>query len=534
MTDKKNRTVLAIDDSRTDMFLLQAHLNKMGLTVLSADNAQKGIEIASIEHPDIILLDVMLPDIDGFEVCKRLKADSRTSDIVVIFVSANDEPCDKIEGLKAGAVDYISKPYNMGELKARIESVLRTIDLEEKLLSASNTDELTGLSNRRHFFDILEREIFQARIKGSPMTMMMLDIDHFKEVNDTYGHSVGDMVLRQMGKILRENTHPLDLVARYGGEEFIISMPETSGLKAAQAAEKLRRIVNQWRWDIGEKRILVTVSIGVASVDSTDSQKIIKKADDALYAAKKQGRNCVVCWQEGDTGKNAELAGDEYQELQTKVSSLSQQIRLTAVEVISSFIKTLAIKDPYTATHSKNTQAYALAIADQLQVSQELREKLEVAALLHDIGKVGVPDWILQKTGPLGEYDRTIVEQHTLAGVEILEPIGVFAPELPLIRQHHERVDGTGYPDRLKGNEISFGARILAVADVFDAMTSDRPYRTAKSAQQALQEIIDGCGTQFDADVVDAFQQAYQQNREQWPLTNQDLVLSLVQELTVE
>jgi len=378
MKNKKTRKILAIDDSQIDLFLLRKHLSKMGFDVLLADNAQKGIDAAANEMPDIILLDIMLPDIDGFEVCKKLKADSKTSAIPVIFISANDQPCDKAAGITAGAVDYIAKPFDPGELKARIESVLRSIILEEKILLLANTDGLTGLDNRRRFFDILEREMFSARIKGKSLCMMMLDIDHFKNVNDTYGHLAGDMILRQMGKILKENTYSLDVAGRYGGEEFVILMPETSYSTAIKAAEKLRKIIDECHWDIGEKRISITVSIGIASIDSSDSLELIKRADKALYEAKKQGRNCIVCWEDANADETKKLQSGEYHELQIKVSSLAKQIRSQVLEVVSAFMKTIAAKDPYTAHHGKNTQAYAIAIADEMRVSQELREKIEI------------------------------------------------------------------------------------------------------------------------------------------------------------
>ncbi|MCK4888262.1 MAG: diguanylate cyclase, partial [Planctomycetes bacterium] len=530
MKNKKTRKILVIDDSQTDLFMLQKYLSKMGFDVLLADNAQKGLDAAANERPDIILLDVMLPDIDGFDVCKKLKADSKTSAIPVIFISAKDQISDKIVGLNVGAVDYIAKPFDPGELKARIESVLRTLELEEEISLLVNTDELTGLTNRRRFFDILEREIFSARIKGKSLCMMMLDIDRFKNVNDTYGHLAGDMILRQMGKILKENTYSLDVVGRYGGEEFVILMPDTSYSTAIKAAEKLRKIIDECHWDIGEKRISITVSIGIASVDSSDSLELIKRADKALYEAKKQGRNCIVCWEDANADETNKIQGGEYHELQIKISSLAEQMRSQVLEVVSAFMKTIAAKDPYTANHGKNTQTYALAIADAMGVSHELKEKIEIAALLHDIGKIGVPDWILLKTGPLGDSDRHIIEQHPVTSVKILEPIGLFNQELPIIRQHHERFDGTGYPDQLKDKEIVIGARILAVADVFDALTSDRPYCMAKLCEETLQEIIDCSGSQFDPDVVEAFQMAYEKNKEQWPLANWDYETDLTQE----
>ncbi len=530
MEKKKTRKILAIDDSPADLFLLKSLLQEAELTILSAQDGLEGMEVAVNERPDLILLDIMLPGIDGFEVCKKLKANTYTSAIPVIFISANDQTCDKIAGLNVGALDYIAKPFDPGELKARIKSVFRTLELEEKISLLVDTDELTGLISRRRFFAILGSEMFRAQIKGESLCMMMLDIDHFKNINDTYGHLAGDMILKQLGKILKENTYPLDFVGRYGGEEFIILMSETSYSTAIKAAEKLRRIIDGCYWSIGKKRISVTVSIGIASIDSNDSNELIKRADKALYMAKEQGRNCIACWEETRTSGTKKIRSGEYHELQIKVSSLAKQMRSQVLEVISAFMKTIVAKDPYIAHHGKNTQVYALAIADEMRVSQELEEKIEIAALLHDIGKIGVPDWILLKAGPLGNYDRRIIEQHSVTSVKILEPIGLFNQELPIIRQHHERFDGTGYPDQLKGKEIVIGARILAIADAFDAMTSDRPYRIAISCEETVREITDCSGSQFDPEVVEALQITYEKNKEQWPLANLDSENDLIQE----
>ncbi len=520
MGEKKTRKVLAIDDSRADISLLKSHLRKMGLTVLSAEDALAGIEIAFNKQPDVILLDVMMPGIDGFEACKRLKADTRTTAIPVIFVSGKEQSCDKIAGLDLGAIDYITKPYDPGELRARIESVIRTLELQEELFSLAVTDELTGLANRRRFFDVLEGEILKARMEGTCLSLMMLDSDHFKKVNDTYGHLAGDDVLRQIGRILRENVYPLDTPARYGGEEFAVIMPKTTYSQVTQAAERLRRKIDQWQWKIDENLISITVSIGVAYNKSYDMRELVNHADQALYMAKKEGRNQTVCWDQIDTSQRLQSSQtDEYHELQLKINSLAADLRSQFLETISAFLKTMEVKDPYIALHSKNVQVYATAIADQMDISDELKQRLESAALLHDIGKVGIPDEILQKTDPLTDDDKQIIEDHVIAGTDILKPIGMFSEELPIIRQHHERFNGAGYPNGLEGKAICIGARIMAVADVFDAITSKRPYRSALPLEEAIREITDRGQSQFDPEVVEAFKAACRKHGQQWPLS---------------
>lgn len=498
----KKGKVLIVDDSQTNITLLKGNLKKMGLQSIPATDGNTAIELARSEKPDIILLDVMMPDMDGFEVCRKLKSDHRTASIPVIFISAKDQSIDKIKGLKTGAIDYVTKPFDAGELRARIGVVMRITELQRKILSLANTDELTGLLNRRHFFEVFERELLKAKIKGRELTIVMLDIDHFKYINDTYGHIAGDQILKKMGKILHENTYPLDIIARYGGEEFIILMPETSPEQAIQAAERLRETVGNHQWEIGGNRITVTISIGLFAANSRDiknAEDVIKKADAAMYTAKKRGRNRLIKWNqlEGGAGikKEEKTQIKDFRELQNKISALTDQLRSQAMSTISAFAKamSMAVNDPYMEYHSRNVKAYSTAISEELGLSDEMQERIGNSALLHDLGKIGIPNEILKKTGPLTPEEKQIIRQHPIGSTQILIPTGFFPKELPIIRHHHERFDGTGYPDGLKGKQIEIGARIIAVADSFDSMTSEQIYCEPKTSEQALQEIRRVC-----------------------------------------
>lgn len=524
MKTKKQRKVLVIDDSQPNLVLLKAHLNSMGLIALLADNAREGIAIAAEQKPDVILLDVMMPEIDGFETCRRLKADIRTSSIPVIFVSARDASEDKIGGLKLGAIDYVAKPFNRAELQARIGIVLQMTELQERLLLLANTDELTGLSNRRHFFEILEREVLQAKIRGGSIAVMMFDVDHFKNFNDTYGHLAGDKILQRVGKILNENIYPLDMAARYGGEEFVIVMPGMPVEVATQRAIKLCSIVDKYSWEISDQSVSVTCSVGVAvfnGVDSTDPYELVRRADEALYAAKRRGRNCVVSYDTLNPDEQLQAHQDEdFYELQTKISALALQIREQAMGIISAFTKAIAAKDPYLANHVENVKKYAIAIAKQMEVSDLLIQQLETAAMLHDLGKIIIPNNILHKLSGLTDDERRIMQRHPISSSEILAPIGLFGQEIVIIRHHHENYDGTGYPNGLVGKNIPIGSRILAVANSFDSITSSKPWcAETKSADDALGEIVSLAGSQFDPEVVDAFKRAYAENHSFWPLS---------------
>jgi diguanylate cyclase (GGDEF)-like protein len=522
MKTKKQRKILVIDDSQTNLILLKAHLNSMGLVVLLAESAAEGIKTAVDQKPDVILLDVMMPEIDGFETCRRLKADVRTSSIPVIFVSAKDESEDKISGLKLGAIDYVTKPFNKGELQARIGIVLQMIELQERLLLLANTDELTGLANRRHFFEILEREILQAKIRGGSVAVMMFDIDHFKNVNDNFGHLSGDRILRQIGKILNENIYPLDIAARYGGEEFVVLMPGMPVEIATQRADKLRLIIDKYYWEVSNQPISVTCSVGVTvfdGADAADPYDLIRGADDALYAAKHRGRNCVVSYDQVNPDEQLQRhQNEDFHELQAKISSLAQQIRTQTLATITAFAKAVIAKGSYFACHAENVKVYATEIARQMEMSQSLIEQLQTAAMLHDLGKIVVPNDILCKKTSLTEEERRIIERHPIVSAEILAPIGLFNQEVIIIRHHHENFDGTGYPNGLVGKNIPIGSRILAVANSFDAMTSKHWNIHPESADEAIGEIISFAGSQFDPEVVEAFRSACAENHNAWPL----------------
>lgn len=362
---------------------------------------------------------------------------------------------------------------------------------------------------------------------------MMIDIDHFKSTNDTYGHQGGDEILKQLGKILRENVYPLDVAARYGGEEFVVLMPATTTVRALQAAARLRKVIDQYIWKVGDQQICITVSIGLISVDSynlVNGYDIVEKADAALYAAKRHGRNCVVCWDEIQLQEEPAMPENKlYHELQKKVASLSRQLQSHALGTISALTKVMdmVLKDPYLTQHGENVSSYAVAISKELGLSDELQEKIGTAALLQDIGKIAIPESILKKTTPLTEDEMNIIKQHPMTAVRILESVGIFKNHLQIIKDHHEKFDGSGYPNGLKGREISIGSRILSVADAFDAMTSERHYSPAKSIDKAFAEIQACSGSHFDPEIVDALNKAWQKHKNDWPLSAKKKSLEL-------
>jgi len=295
--DEKNRKILIIEDLQIDIELMQKVLRNK-YQVIPAYNRQEGIDKAITEQPDIILLDIMMDGMDdGYEVCDTLKKCEATRDIPIIFVSARVEVGDKVRGFNLGADDYITKPFDLEELSARVDAAMRIKNRQDELHAMSITDALTGLPNRRYLMDRLEEEVARAERYEYPLSCLMLDLDRFKLVNDQFGHQTGDVVLKELAQLLIENIRMVDIVARYGGEEFVIILPNT-GLNARILAERIRRSVEQYAF-AEALNLKLTISIGYSILNvhhSFDGFELINRADIALYKAKKD-RNAVASYE---------------------------------------------------------------------------------------------------------------------------------------------------------------------------------------------------------------------------------------------
>jgi len=303
--------ILVVDDVPVNIQLLNTYLTAEGHEVISAGDGDKAIEVAKASKPDLILLDVMMPKMNGFDVCRYLKTDPETKFIPVIMVTALNELEDKIKGMDSGADDFLSKPFNKLELLARVRSLLRIKYLhdelqqkveelqkaKEELRQLAITDGLTGLYNYRYFKEQLQQELSRAVRHGLNVSLIMIDIDHFKHYNDTNGHPAGDVILKSIGGLLRDNIRNIDLAARYGGEEFSLVLIETNKAAAKIVAEKIRRLIERQKFDCESKQPLgkITISTGIATFpeDGKEFDDLVSSADQRLYKAKQAGRNTV-------------------------------------------------------------------------------------------------------------------------------------------------------------------------------------------------------------------------------------------------
>jgi diguanylate cyclase (GGDEF)-like protein/putative nucleotidyltransferase with HDIG domain len=359
-----------------------------------------------------------------------------------------------------------------------------------RLADAARTDPLTGLLNRRGFQELMEIETERALRSARPLAILVGDLDHFKHLNDRLGHAAGDVALKRFAEVASSASRRIDAVARIGGEEFALLLPDTEQHAAYLLAERLRRAAKEPS-AAGDSE-LPTVSFGVASfpTHAADAEALMHAADQALYAAKAMGRDRSVIY-------NPEVLASV---LGGNLDPAAGNEHLSAVLVLA---ETLDLRDSGTSSHSQTVGRLAALIAKALGFDDARVERIRLAGILHDIGKIGIPDWILHKPGSLDGAEWAEVKKHSEMGARIaasakLDDISEW------ILYHHERVDGTGYPSRLPGDKIPVEAKILAVADAYEAMTAERVYKRAMPASAAERELRHQSGAQFDAAVVAA------------------------------
>lgn len=295
--------ILLIDDSRLIAHVAKTILAKRGHEVIVANDGLVGLEAAKSEQPDIILLDLIMPVMDGYQVCEHLKEEDSTKEIPVIMVTSKAEAADKVKGLEMGALDYVTKPFDEGELVARVNIHLRLKELYEilqeknrELQELANRDGLTRLYNHRYFHEQMSKDFLRARRYHEYISCVLLDIDYFKKFNDTHGHQTGDVVLSALGRIIEDSVRDSDLAARYGGEEFALILYHTDEEAAFHVAERLRQMVEGYEIHEKDKTLHITISAGIATFPHEriqDSKELIECADKALYRAKEKGRNRV-------------------------------------------------------------------------------------------------------------------------------------------------------------------------------------------------------------------------------------------------
>ena len=363
-------------------------------------------------------------------------------------------------------------------------------DYNLKLKELAVKDGLTGLFNHRSFQDILGSYIRNSKKENKEVSLLFMDIDNFKNYNDINGHQRGDWLLTRLGEVLMETVGDLGIVTRYGGEEFAVILYNQSEDTALNLGELIRQNI-QNTYFIGQEHQPnkhITVSIGVSTYPKVAKTKkeLIELADNALYRAKSFDKNRV----------------ERYYNI---LDEIDPSIDKKSLESVANMLNNINMKDKYTYGHSERVVIYAKKFATYLQMKDKDKKELLLGAYLHDIGKLEISKELLTKREKLSESEFNILRQHPTLGSDLVSSIKEFADVIPLIKYHHEKYDGTGYPSKLKGDDIPYLARILTIIDSFDAMTSKRPYNIRKDYKQAIGELEKCAGSHFDPELVYKF-----------------------------
>ena len=441
----------------------------------------------------------------------------------------------------------------LGTLADLIAGALHNALSFQKAQEQAITDGLTGVKTHRFFMEALSAEWKRSTRAGRAFALVLMDLDRFKFVNDFYGHLEGDLVLQRVGQILEANCRRSDVVSRYGGDEFVILMPETSMEQARQLASKLRGWVSADPL-LREKNISASFGIACYPLHGSSPQELIQVADASMYLSKHQGGNAVSTadhfdpnearkWKRdvleaylGVTLKRLFSTGpDAFEEIYHRLKQFTESLAATeagsaasggpslvtiagpqslpqaVLDTVTSLAFAIDAKDHYTQGHSQKVSAYAALIAEAMEMSDAEVEEIRLGAVLHDIGKVGIPENILNKKGPLDPEEWETMKSHVLFGARILEPLSPLARIRDMVLHHHEYYDGSGYPHSLAGENIPLGARIIAVADAYDTITSDRTYKKGRAAGDALAELERCANAQFDGRIVELFVQTMRQ-----------------------
>ncbi len=444
---------------------------------------------------------------------------AKSSSVIVPMISINK--CigvmlvgQNISNINTNIVNFFSNYMGM---------FIHNIQLQEQTNKFANTDTLTSLYNHRGFQEILAKELAKAKDTNTSLSVVMFDVNNISKINRELGHAKGDEVIKTIAEKIKQNIRANDSAGRYGGDEIAVIMPETNTKDAKYLAEYITYCLSCcFVDDVGP----IKVSVGISTFPecTMDQEKLLILAEQAMFISQakgyKEGMSAIVSsadfnfWDDMALNSFAEVLAKRHsqiginfeEELVHKFNHEEIMNHTHLMEMVTSLAGAIDAKDPYTKGHSTSVSRYAEALARAVNLPEHEVERIKIGALLHDVGKIGIPESVLKKPGKLTDEEWEIMKQHPTIGAEkVLAPNEALRDLIPIVKYHHERIDGKGYPEGLKGNEIPLEARIVSVADAYHALVSDRPYRKGMPIEKACAILREGAGVQWDSDLVRQF-----------------------------
>jgi diguanylate cyclase (GGDEF)-like protein len=485
-------------------------LERRGFPVISAGGWRDGIGACNAAEISCVVAQMVCCD-GKLDTDTLADIHQRLPECTIIALVRRGDAGAIRAAFRAGAWDCLEEPVSDAELIACVAEAVhaRAASVSERSVRRTLLGSTTSvLPEHSAFLDALARLRCLCRRQGRPLSMMMLDLDRFRECNERYSPAFGDRVLRRFASVLKSVCRRCDIVARYEADRFVAALPDAKDSQAAELASRCRHAMQSPSLTFDGQPYEITVSAGVAesTVGFIETEhQLIGRARAALDHAKHQGGGRTVTWNELRVTQpsRGDLQKFTIEQVSRWVERLRQHVRSTYVESTRALVAAVDAKDPHTRSHSLNVATYAETIGKRMQLPARMIETLHAAALLHDVGKIGVPDAILTKPGPLTDEEYGIVKQHPETALEILGHVSFLSEERPLILHHHERYDGTGYPSGLAKDSIPIGARILAVADALDTMLSPRTYKAPYDIDRVRSEFVVAAGRQFDPTVTE-------------------------------
>jgi diguanylate cyclase (GGDEF)-like protein/putative nucleotidyltransferase with HDIG domain len=460
---------------------------------------------------------------DDYQKKLGFKPHKKTKEVVCLPVILQDSSC---------AILCIGKPFKnkredviLNLIAQQTGLILSNNNLKDQLKQNLALDPLTSLITHSHFQQRLNFEVNRAKRHHSPLSLMMIGVNNIEYINEYHSHFLGDEIISYVAETLKDNIRDIDIAARFSGDKMAVILPDTAINCAKIIAERFEKEVTKTNYlDIGN----ITVSIGIASYpeDSIDKAELLLNVDKALSSAKKEGKKLdksilitinelnnvnkvynqhpFMILEENKSPYRSELADELINNLY--MFERMHYNSTILLEIITSLAAAIDAKDSYTRGHSQAVSLYAEYICNALGMDSEETEKIKLGALMHDIGKIGVPENVLGKPAKLNDNEWKIIKQHPVIGARrIIQPISALNDLIPVVEHHHENWNGTGYPHGLKEEEIPIGARIVSIADAFHTMTTDRPYRRSLGYDRAIERLSQGAGTQWDQSLINVF-----------------------------